>query len=339
MMTLMAKPPPPPPPAPAAVPKGARARLDLAESALRLRDEQLQARVVYVDPELQTNAELDAITAEVVEELKALQRQSHAGIAQLDPQEVEIELIKHLRDALEKLLSDRRQQFLRLKIERIQRRVTQVYFSSEVSADVEAPQAKRDQPYAHGDEVLFHALRRVDADVLKFLDAQNYADPRVRIDAVDRWQLFQKQLVSQVLTRAMPELERLLAVYREVLFQFLMTAFREAAPDFAWRVVRESRVAETAQLTYKIKEDGFAAFRKSYEHHFLAMLLEGIDAPLAKALTEQGPFRQETLRFAGEPQVFAEICGVMCNAMYEFLHGEGFLDLPVAWQEHLEAGR
>ena len=124
MMTLMAKPPPPPPPAPAAVPKGARARLDLAESALRLRDEQLQARVVYVDPELQTNAELDAITAEVVEELKALQRQSHAGIAQLDPQEVEIELIKHLRDAREKLLSDRRQQFWRLKIEGIQRRAS-----------------------------------------------------------------------------------------------------------------------------------------------------------------------------------------------------------------------
>ena len=50
-----------------------RAKMSLADIALQLRDEQLQARIVHYKAELETSPELDAITAGVVAELKALQ--------------------------------------------------------------------------------------------------------------------------------------------------------------------------------------------------------------------------------------------------------------------------
>ena len=75
----------PPPPAPvnraAPVPKATLARIELAENVLRLRDEQLKARVVYFEPQIQTNAELDAITAQVVAELQTLQAEQLASTA------------------------------------------------------------------------------------------------------------------------------------------------------------------------------------------------------------------------------------------------------------------
>ena len=74
------------------VPKTTKERLDFAEFALRLRDEQLKARVVYVDPTLKTNAELDAITAQVVAELQQFQSMGLKAQSQVDPQQIEIEL-------------------------------------------------------------------------------------------------------------------------------------------------------------------------------------------------------------------------------------------------------
>ena len=85
------KPPVPPkraaPPVPgsgsraAPVPKATLARIELAENVLRLRDEQLKARVVYFEPQIQTNAELDAITAQVVALLT--EQNVSASLAQL----------------------------------------------------------------------------------------------------------------------------------------------------------------------------------------------------------------------------------------------------------------
>src|SRR5688572_2844268 len=53
-----------------------QAKISLADIALQLRDEQLEARIVHYREDLETNAELDAITAQVVNELRALQRQA-----------------------------------------------------------------------------------------------------------------------------------------------------------------------------------------------------------------------------------------------------------------------
>src|SRR5580658_295947 len=71
--------PPPPPGAPRPpLPSddgimSTQAKLSLANIALALREEQVQARVVHYKADLQTSPELDAITAQVVAELQQLQ--------------------------------------------------------------------------------------------------------------------------------------------------------------------------------------------------------------------------------------------------------------------------
>ena len=323
-----------PPPLP--VPRTTQARMQLAADALRLRDEQLKARVVYFNPEIQTNAELDAITAGVVAELQQMQREMLQASSPEDRGEVEITLIKGLRELLEKMLSARREAFMRHKIELIQRKITKLFFTSEVYANPSVAQSEK-TTFVHADEALFHVLHHHEADILADLDRLKFKHERVRADAVERFKRYQSVLVSEVLARSRPELERLLLVYRDVLLVFLMRDFRETLGEFAWEVVRESRVAYKAALSYKIQEEAFGDFRAVFEKKFLEHMLKHLQEPLAQRLNSEGDdaFRDETLEFAADPRIYAEICGVWCNAIYSYLHGEGWLDLPVKWQQHL----
>ncbi|MBC7174485.1 MAG: hypothetical protein H5U40_18710 [Polyangiaceae bacterium] len=319
------------------MPKTTRGRIEFAAAALKLRDEQLKAQVVYVDPDLETNAELDAITAQVVAELKRMQSEQLMPSPKLDAQQVEIELIKNLRELLEKMLSARRERFLALKVQNIQRRITGLFFSSEVLAATNDESGVR-SVYSHADDAVLHALRRHEKAILDDIEKMQFVDPKVKADAIERLKFFQKQLMGQVLSRSRPELERLLKVFAEVLVTFLMKDFPAAVGEFAWEVIRESRVALSADLTYKIREKSFSAFRHAFERRFLERLLASVQQPLAQRLEsgdDDGGFRPETIRFAGEPRIYAEICDVTCNSVYDYLHGEGFLDLPVKWQEHL----
>ncbi|MCA9575583.1 MAG: hypothetical protein H6726_21975 [Sandaracinaceae bacterium] len=318
------------------VPKATLARIELAENVLRLRDEQLNARVVYFEPQIQTNAELDAITAQVVAELQSLQKEQLASAAPTDPAEIEIALMKGLRELLEKMVSARREAFLRHKIETIQRKITNLFFTSEIYANPSVAQSAK-TVFAYADEALFHVLHHNEALLVDELRTLNYRDEKVKADAVERLHRFSKMLVSETLARSRPELERLLMVYRDVLLVFLMRDFRESLGEFSWEVVRESRVAHGAALTYKIQEASFPEFRKVFERKFLDNMLSHMQAPLAAHLNEEGAdaFRPETLQFAADPRIYAEICAVWCNAIYAYLHGEGWLDLPVQWQQHL----
>ena len=51
-----------------------------------------------------------------------------------------------------------------------------------------------------------------------------------------------------------------------------------------------------------------------------------------KATESSGFFREATLRFVADPQIHAEICSVINDAFYDYLHEEGFLDLPPDWR-------
>ena len=332
------KPPPPPPPLPAsvppAVPKGTKDRMALAKAAMRLRDEQLRARIVYVDPTLETNAELDAITAKVVEELKKLQKAGMKAKMPNDAQGVEIELIRALRELLEKMVSARREHFLRHKIETIQRKIANLYFTSEIYTD-----AKEvfDVEFTYPDEALLAVVQRYSGRMLEDLMEFKDRDVSVQKLAMERLSRYKKQLAGDVLAHSRPELERLLVVYRDVLLVFLMKDFRDALGDFCWEVVQQSQIARGHELSYKILEGQFASFRQTFETKFMDRLLIGLSAPLQRRLREEPDydFKEDTLRFAADPRIYAEICAVMCNTIYGYLHGEGFLDLPVTWQRQI----
>lgn len=344
-MTQGPKPPPPPPPPPARrlskpgreptqpVPRETKGRQELAAQAMRLRDEQLRARVVYVDPSIETNAELDAITAKVVAELRELQRVGMRAKTPEDPGQVEIELIASLRQLLEKMLSARREHFLRHKLELIQRRVAKLFFTSEVKG----VEAKSDRTFAHPDEALLSVVQGHAPAMRDELAKVQVNDERVRTEALERLERIEKMLAADVLARSRPELERLLLVYRDTILVWLMKDFREGLGEFAWEVIKESGAARGGELTYKIREKQFPRFRHVFEEKFMERMLAGIQEPLARALTEDSEyrFRGETLAFASDPRIYAEVCAVMCNTLYGYLHGEGYLDLPVSWQREL----
>ncbi|MEZ4248761.1 MAG: hypothetical protein R3B99_11025 [Polyangiales bacterium] len=294
---------------------------------MRLRDEQLRARVVYVDPTA-TNAELDAITAaQVVAELSELQ---HARACRRrcrpTPQSLEIELIKTLRELLEKMVSARREHFLRHKIETIQRKIANLYFASEIRGTPE--RALEGRAFHHADEALLAALQHQHDVVVADLDRFKYGNPAVKQQAADLLSRVEKKLAADVLARSRPDIERLLLIYRDVLLVFLMKDFRDSLGELAWEVVQKSQIARDGQdLTYKILEKQFPRFRATFEERFMERLLAGIQRPLGERLADgTHTFREETLRFAADPRIYADICAVMCNSIYEYLHGEGFLD-------------
>lgn len=311
--------------------------IDAAASAARLRDEQLQARVRYYNQDMATNAELDAITAQVVEELRALGKVAGESKPASRPvADVEIELIQELRTCLENLFTGTRKKLLTKKIEEVQRRITQLFFNSELYARL--AEGAKDIPAATWPEqVLYFAIKRQQAAIEAEIDALPVSDPSVRERAHEALETYLKALTTEFLGKTTPELERLLAVYKEVLTHFFAEVFPNELGDFAWEVVKKSRVAHGSDLGYKITADRFHAFRETFDRKFLEHLVLSVQSPIAKrAAAEAGSFREATRDFVADPHIHAEICAVINDALYDYLHGEGFLDLPTDWKRLLK---
>src|ERR1700722_14064014 len=114
-----------------------RAKLSLADIALALREEQVQARVVHYKADVQTSPELDAITAQVVAELQQLQqavasatttaRQEQAE----DRAQIEIDLIKNLKIGLARLFQpEKLSSLVERKLGEVSKRFARLFFES-----------------------------------------------------------------------------------------------------------------------------------------------------------------------------------------------------------------
>lgn len=332
--------PPPPPPSERPAPTGGflvstRAKVDAATAALSLRDEQVKATVQYYGADQRTNQELDAITAAVVAELRALRLAGADGRASVIP-DVEIELIQSLRVLLEKLFSPKRRNFIERKIRDIQRRITQLFFDSELYARL-AADAGEVPAASWPEQALYYAVKRHEAQIVEELRAIPVESEEVRARALDRLNGFTRQLCTDFLSATTPELERLLGIYREALADFFYDDFQRSLGELCWEVVKESRVAEGHQLGYKIESDKFPAFRAAFDKHFLEKLVFHVQEPISKKASESADeFRDATLRFVQDPRIHSEICGAINDAVYDYLHGEGFLDLPSDWRRLLQ---
>ncbi|MCA9529175.1 MAG: hypothetical protein KC543_03435 [Myxococcales bacterium] len=340
---------------PPSIPASPAQQRALVDDALRLRDEQLDARVVYVEPDSETNAELDVITATVVRDVRRMQREGRAArrgsdessdaieAQTLSPAErearTEAALTKNLAELLDKMVSEDRERLLRHQIERIQRRILQRFFNDEIFTDPRRS-VRVDARVFGPDEAVYIAMRRHNDAMLATIDGFTYSDGTTRREAVERLRAIQQDLLKGVLGGRSAELERLLSIFADVLLVFLRRDLRSELSDVASRVIRESGVARTSAATYKIDALSFRPFRRVFERLFLERLLAGLSGSLERRLADpETGLRAETIRFAGDPGVYAEVCAVLCNGTYEYLHGEGFLDLPSSWKRHLLTDR
>jgi hypothetical protein len=315
------------------------AKLSLAEIALQLRDEQLQARVVHYKGELETSPELDAVTAQVIAELKMLQRAGSPkqGPVATDRTQVEIDLIATMKGLLSKLFSQERvASVVQRKLGEVSKRFARLFFESELHDKIRGSDNEL-KTMRFGEQALYHVLSHNEARLLKELDAFDYASQEVKDDARDALQNWVKELRNEFLGRTTPELNALVRILNEVLTLFFTQELPPVVGELAWEVVKEAKLADEAMRGgYKVPSESFMRFRQVFERRFLQRLVPfAADGMLKRVHSTEGKFRVETLRFVADPHIFSDVCELICEAMYDFLYNEGFLDLPGDWRARL----
>jgi len=71
------------------------------------------------------------------------------------------------------------------------------------------------------------------------------------------------------------------------------------------------------------------AFRAAFDKHFLEKLVVHVQEPIVRRAGESAEeFRDVTLRFVADPRIHSEICEVIDDAVYDYLHGEASSTCP-----------
>jgi hypothetical protein len=313
-------------------------KLDLAGAAMKLRDEQVSARIIFFDPDQKTNAELDKITESVIAELKAIQNvrgPSATSTASLNDREAELTAM--LRVRLEQLLDPKRAAFIRSKLDTLSRRVTTLFFEAALGHNA-TPDELAARVVTLPEQAVYYAMLRSKAQIVDDLQSLNYESEDVYNESLDRLARLEKDLQVSLLSRKAPELEKLLPVVIEVFTEFFTDSFRKDLRGFTSQVVKESRAAADDGRAPKISAEAFPRFREAFERGFLERLVMGVQEPIIlrlEAMEEESEaqlFQDETLDFIADPRVFSVVCGVMCDAFYDAMHSDGLLELPAAWR-------
>ncbi len=318
------------------------AKLGLAEIAMQLRDEQLQARIVHYKGEMETSPELDAVTAQVIAELKMLQRahtpqQKAPGDG--DRSQVEIDLIATLKQMLGKLFSQERvASMVQRKLGEVSKRFARLFFESELHDKIRGSESEL-KTMRFAEQALYHVMQRNEARLIAELDTFEYALPDMKEDAKDGLQNWVRELRTGFLGKTTPELNALVRILTEVLTLFFTQELPPVVGELSWEVVKEAKLANEAMRGgYKVPAESFGRFRQVFERRFLQRLVPfAADGMLKRVHASEGKFRVETLRFVADPHIFSDVCELICEAMYDFLYSEGFLDLPGDWRDRLSA--
>jgi hypothetical protein len=323
------------------------AKMSLAEMALALRDEQLEAKIVHYKGELATNPELDAVTAQVIQELQDMQLAARGsqGIHSRPPPpadrtQVEIELIRTLKELLSRLFRPKKlATVMERKLGEVSKRFARTFFESELHEKIRGGGSEV-RTVDFPEQALFYALARVQEDVHKHLEDFQYANPQSCSRAKEHFHSFQRALRNDFLARTTPELNVLVKLLNEVLTAFFTSELPPLVGDLAWEVVKEARLADArTSASYKISATAFGPFRQAFEKRFLERLVPFVEDELLHRVREgASTFRGETLRLVADPKIFSDVTAVVCDAVYDFLYNEGFLDLPRDWRVRLSAG-
>lgn len=308
----------------------------LSVEALGLLTEQLTARVVHYRADLETNAELDAITAQVVAQVRALQDVATTGQKTNRPVEViEREQIEALATLLKRLLGQRgTNEFLTHWIGPVGKRVAKLFFESELHERTRGNKERVIQSSAQG---LCYVLARYANRLRADLEGFEYADGEIREATLDRIEKLTVELRTEFLSRRSPELHRIMAVFSDVLTDFLSEGIGRERDAFAATVVRSSGTARRpGAVGYKIQRDAFTDFRTAWEREWMERWVAfAAERFVTRLDAENEPFMEETVAFFTDPHLYSETAVVLCEASYDFLCQEGYLDLPLDWRVQL----
>lgn len=298
----------------------------LTLQAIGLMQEQVQARVVHYKGEMQTNAELDAITAQVVAQLRAMQALAARTVSRQSAEEMEAQHVRSMSLLLGKVFSSD-SQFTTRMLKPLGRRVAKLFFESELH---EKSKGDKDKTIHHAEQGVYYVLARYKRRLRAELDGFEYASAEVRQASFELLSKLERDLQVAFLSRRSPELNRVLTVYAAVVSEFLRDYLPPRLETMARNTVRAAATARRPNsVGYKVLADAFPAFREQWERVFMEQMVNCCGDELVLRLTRAGSdFHDETLRFFSDPHVYSESAEVVCHELYDFLALEGFLDLP-----------
>lgn len=307
-----------------------RQKEELTLQALGLMNEQVQARIVHYRADLATSPELDAITAQVVQQLKALQAMAgQQGDTKRKPEELQALQI----DALTQLLTrvfNAQSQFTTRVLKPVGRRVAKLFFESELH---EKTRGDKEKVIHHAEQGLYYVLSRYKHRIVAELEGFEYETPDIRQLTFDLLAKTQQELQVGFLSRRSPELNRVMMIYTSVLADFLQSHLPSRVEQMGKLTLRSARTAQRPNsVAYKVLSDAFPDFRQEWERVFMEQMVFFCGDELLVRLEAGEPFREETVRFFTDPHVFSETCEVLCEELYDILCLEGFLDLPLDWR-------
>lgn len=309
--------------------KGQKEELTL--QALGLLNEQVQARIIHYKGELETSPELDAVTAQVVAQLRAMQSlASGNSTARQSATELEATQIAELSRLLKRLLSER-SNFASQRLAPVGRRIAKLFFESELH---EKTKGDKEKVIHHAEQGVYYVLQRYKNRIRAELDGFSFANDDVKELTLMTLAKIERDLQVGFLSRRSPELNHVMTLFAAVLNDFLHEHLPPRVEQLARITIRGSRAAHAPDsLGYKVSAGQFADFRREWERVLMEQMVHFCgDELLSRLSTEGAQFRQETVRFFTDPQIFSESCEVLCDGIYDFLCLEGFLDVPADWR-------
>lgn len=331
--------PPKPPQSPAAHTFDESAKDALALQALGLLNEQVKARIVHYRGDLATNQELDAVTAQVVQQLKEMQAAVARDEPRQSPEEMERQQIELMADLLTKILRrDGRSSFVASALKPIGRRVAKLFFESELH---EKTKGNKERRIHHPEQGIYYVLQRYKNRLRAELEGFEYDDDAVKKQTLELLTKTERDMQVAFLSRRSPELNRVMKIYTQVVTDFLQqhlsgsdTSGNTRIKQMAYVTIRNAKTARQANsVGYKVQADVFPGFRREWERLLMQQMVNYCSDNLLEKLEQDDEhYRDETVKFFTDPHIFSATCEVLCDALYDYLCLEGFLDLPMDWR-------
>lgn len=304
---------------------------NLTLRALGILHEQVEARIVHYKAELETSAELDAVTAQVVKQIRELQvAAAREQPVAKDPKLIENAHVGTLHRMLKETLASDPNYVARF-IQPIGRRLAKLFFENELHVKAAGD---RDKMIHHAEQGVFYVLKRYAHRLNAELDGFDYASPEVKQASIEMLSKMQRDLQVAFLSRRSPELNRVMSTFTEVLVEFFKTHLPPRLEQMSKVTIRNARTAmQPDSVPYKIRPDRFQAFRNEWERVLMTQMINFCgDELIARLSLSSESVREETIDFFTDPHIYSETCGVICDGLYDRLCMEGFLDLPMDWR-------
>lgn len=309
----------------------------LTARALGLLNEQVQARIVHYKAEMETSPELDAITAQVIAQLKELQAQlGSSKQAREDPRTMEAKHAATLTKLLGRIFSGERGDFVTQNLKPIGRRIAKLFFESELH---EKTKGDKEKIIFHPEQGVYYVLQRYKNRLRTELEGFEYKSPEIREATLELLAKLERDLQVAFLSRRSPELNRVMMIFTTVLVDFFQKHLPPRLEQMAKVTIRNAATArQRNSVGYKILPDRFQAFREEWERLLMEQMVNFCEDELLGQLAQSDEeVMEETVKFFTDAHIFSETCGVVCSALYDFLCLEGFLDLPVDWRVQASA--